>query len=75
VYVEDYAPYALATDGSFVYWTNYAPVTGTIAVCTVGPTCTAPMTVADNQDAPFAIAANAKSVFWSTETHVYRADR
>jgi hypothetical protein len=74
-YIEDYAPYGLATDGTLLYWTNYVPVTGTVATCAIGATCTAPSTVASNVDAPYAIAANAMSVFWTTPETVYRADR
>jgi hypothetical protein len=74
-FIQDYAPYALATDGANLYWTNYVPTTGTVATCALGATCTAPQTVAANQDSPFAIAANASSVFWSTTSVVYRADR
>ena len=75
LFLRDYAPYALATDGTNLYWTNYVPTTGTVATCAVGAKCTAPLTVASMQDAPFAIAANATSVYWSTSTAIFGADR
>ena len=75
LYLHDYAPYALATDGQDLYWTNYVPGTGTVATCAVGPKCTSPFTVADNQDSPYAIAASPSSVFWTTPGAIYRADR
>ncbi len=74
-YYEGYAPYGLATDGSFLYWTNYAPVVGSVSTCAVGPVCASAATVAADQNAPFAIVANATSVYWTTEKVVYRADR
>jgi hypothetical protein len=74
VYVRDLAPYALATDGTNLYWTNYQGK-GSVVTCALGKECTSPFTVASNQDAPFAIAANATSVFWSTSSSIFRSDK
>jgi hypothetical protein len=75
VYLTDLQPYALANDGANLYWTNYLNGPGSVVTCPVGATCNAPRTVALNQDLVFAIAANATSVFWTTSTSVYRADK
>jgi hypothetical protein len=75
VYLQDLQPYALASDGANLYWTNYVSGPGSVVTCALGATCGSPFTVASNQDHPFAIAANAKSVYWSTASKVYRADR
>jgi hypothetical protein len=74
-YVDDFYPYRLATDGQNLYWTNYVPGVGTVATCPLGPSCASVSTVADDQDAPYAISANASSVFWTTSALLYRADR
>jgi len=75
VYVNDYAPYALATDGTNLYWTNFVSTTGTVATCQLGATCTSPFTVADNQDSPYAITASSSGVYWSTSSGVSGATR
>jgi hypothetical protein len=75
IYVKDLAPYALASDGTNLYWTNYRDQGGSVVTCALGKECTSPFTVASNQDGPFAIAANATSVFWSTSTSIFRADK
>jgi hypothetical protein len=75
LYIKDLFPYGLADDGTNLYWTNYVAPSGTVATCALGAKCTHPLTVADNQENPFAVAANAQSVFWSTSASVYRADR
>jgi hypothetical protein len=73
VFVHDYQPYALATDGTNVYWTNYVPVTGTVAGCKASSTCTAPFTVASDQPSPFAIAATASTLYWTTSKGIFTA--
>ncbi len=75
VYVEDLQPYALASDGANLYWTNYVYGPGSVISCALGATCENPVTVASNQESPFAIAANAKSVYWATPSSIFRADR
>jgi len=75
LYIHDYAPYALATDGENLYWTNYVGTTGTVATCALGAKCTSPFTVASSQDSPFAIAATASAVYWSTTTSIMTASR
>jgi hypothetical protein len=74
-YIRDYSPYALATDGTNLYWTNYVPVTGTVATCALGATCVSPFTVAPRQDAPLALAASATTVYWTTSSSVVEARR
>ena len=73
-YVEDLEPYALATDGENLYWTNYQ-AEGNVVTCALGKECTSPFTVASNQTSPFAIVANGSSVFWSTQSSILRADK
>jgi hypothetical protein len=73
VFLEDYAPYALATDGTNLYWTNYVPTTGTVATCALGAKCSNPLTVASKQDAPFAITASTNGVYWTTGTSIIGA--
>jgi hypothetical protein len=75
VYIRDLQPYALASDGANLYWTNYVYGPGSVVTCALGPTCDSPFTVAPNQDNVFAVAANAKSVYWATASKIYRADR
>jgi hypothetical protein len=75
VYLQDLQPYALASDGANLYWTNYVSGPGSVVTCALGATCRSPFTVASNQENPFAIAASANSVYWSTASKVYRADR
>jgi hypothetical protein len=75
VYIQDLQPYALASDGANLYWTNYVAGPGSVVTCALGATCNSPFTVASTQEDPFAIAANAKSVYWTTPSSVYRADR
>jgi hypothetical protein len=65
LYVTDYAPYDLATDGANLYWTNYVPSTGTIAGCAVNYECKKPFTVASGQDSPYALAVTSKGVYWA----------
>jgi hypothetical protein len=75
VYIRDLQPYALASDGANLYWTNYVYGPGSVVTCALGATCDSPFTVAPSQDNVFAVAANAKSVYWATASKIYRADR
>jgi hypothetical protein len=75
VFIQDLQPYALASDGANLYWTNYVDGAGTVVTCALGATCSSPFTVASKQNSPFAIAANAKSVYWATASKIFRADR
>ena len=75
VYVVDLQPYALASDGANLYWTNYVYGLGSVISCAVGATCENPVTVASKQESPFAITANATSVYWATPSSIFRADR
>lgn len=75
LFVQDLQPYALANDGTNLYWTNYVNGQGSVVTCPLGASCTAAHTVALNQELAFAIAANASSVFWTTSTSIYRADK
>jgi hypothetical protein len=74
-FIQDLQPYALANDGTNLYWTNYVNGLGSVVTCPLGATCKAARTVALNQELAFAIAANASSVFWTTSASIYRADQ
>jgi hypothetical protein len=74
IYATDDNPYGLATDGTYLYWTNnIAP--GAVVACALGATCESPRSVATNQNAPNAIAVNATNVYWTTSTAIYRATK
>lgn len=75
VYIQDLQPYALASDGANLYWTNYVDGPGSVVTCALGAVCQDPLTVASSQESPFAIAANSTSVYWSTASSIYRADK
>jgi hypothetical protein len=75
IYIQDLQPYALASDGANMYWTNYVFGPGSVVTCPLGVTCTSPLTVASNQDDPLAISANVSSVYWATDSNIYRADK
>jgi len=75
LYIVDLLPYALADDGENLYWTNYVGPSGTVATCGLGAVCLTPHTVAEKQDGPFAIAANASGVYWGTATSVSGATK
>jgi hypothetical protein len=69
LYATDRAPYALATDGTDVFWTNDVPA-GTVVACAAGATCASPRTLASGQLHPKSIAVNSSRVFWATTTQI-----
>jgi hypothetical protein len=74
VYATDENPYGLATDGTYLYWTNNVEP-GAVVACALGATCESPNSVATNQNAPNAIAVNSTNVYWTTASAVYRASK
>jgi hypothetical protein len=74
IYATDVAPYGLAADAMFLYWTNdIAP--GNISACALGTTCPVYSTVATGQNTPSAIAVNSTTIFWTTTTAIYSATK
>jgi hypothetical protein len=74
VYAKDVAPYGLAADDSYLYWTNNT-TSGTVKACALGASCTTASTVASGQPYPQAIAVNSTSIFWATTSEIYSATK
>jgi len=74
IYATDVAPYGLAADAMFLYWTNdIAP--GNVSACALGTTCPVFSTVATGQNSPSAIAVNSTTIFWTTTSAIYSATK